>query len=155
MVRWSYTLTEWLRGEGYLGVVGFDFVEYDEPRTRARQVLFAEVNPRINGSTFPLMLLRLLNEMQNQAGRPESLAFVSAVVKTGARSFAELHDKAGHLFYQPSTGVGAVPYTSALLPSGKYSVVVLGPSREAAAEMLAELQRAGSEAVTTALVTVP
>lgn len=153
MVRWSYVLAEWLRGEGYVGIFGADFVEYVDPSTGERRILFAEVNPRVNGSTFPLMLARTLDAAQRVARRPACPAFVSGTVTTDASSFAALYARAGHLFYRPATGAGAVPYLVGSPLDGKYSAAVLAGTRDAAVEMMAELQRASqSEPIASAVL---
>jgi hypothetical protein len=150
MIRWSRVFAEWLRDEGYLGVAGFDFVEYREPATGASRVLFAEINPRINGATFPLALLERLAHDRQAAGRPAIGAFVSASIETPARDFAELRARIDPLLYSPECGIGVVPYLSAMLPFGKYLAAVFGPSHGEVVRVLEEVQRASGGAVRAA-----
>lgn len=149
MVRWSRVFAEWLRGEGYLGVAGFDFVEYREPVTGESRVLFAEINPRINGATFPLTLLERLTHGQRAVGRPELAAFVSASIETSARNFAELQARIDPLLYTPESGIGVVPYLSTMLPFGKYHAAVFGSSHGEVIRILEDVQRASVGVVRT------
>ncbi len=140
MVGWARTLATWLRGEGYIGLVGFDFVEYTDPRSGRPKMLLAEVNPRVNGATYPLAVMERLNSVQQSLGQVTIAAFRSGTVETPARSFAELRDALGHLFYRAETGTGVIPYNVGCLEYGKCGVIVLGPSREAVAQMYAEIK---------------
>lgn len=144
MLAWARTLSEWLNTVSYVGVAGFDFVEYDDALGEARAFL-AEVNPRTNGATYPLRLRRRLNVAQREAGFPEIRAFVSGMIETEARTFRELCDNWDDRLFCPYTGTGLVPYVPGLLPHGKCGVVALAATREDAEALY---QEAGTAAET-------
>jgi len=131
MLGWARTLAEWLNTEGYVGVAGFDFVEYRDTLGEAHAFL-AEVNPRTNGASYPLRLRRRLNVAQREAGLPEIRAFVSGSIETQARTFSELRDSWDDRLFCRYTGSGLVPYVPGFLPHGKCGVVALAGTREEA-----------------------
>ena len=144
MLGWARTLAEWLNTVSYVGVAGFDFVEYEDAQGEPRAFL-AEVNPRTNGATYPMRLRRRLNVTQREAGFPEIRAFVSGMIEIEARTFSELRESwCDHLFC-PYTGSGLVPYVTGLLPYGKCGVVALAATREEAEDLY---QEAGTAAQT-------
>ncbi len=140
MEAWARMLAHWMRGQGYIGLVGFDFVEYRDPRTGGLRTILAEVNPRVNGGTYPLALRTRLNASASRAGRPEAPAFVSGTIETRARSFARVRAVMGHLLFDPDRGTGVVPYATGCLEHGKCSLVALSSSRLRAAELYGAAQ---------------
>jgi hypothetical protein len=144
MLVWARTLAQWLNTAGYLGVAGFDFVEYEDALGQPRAFL-AEVNPRTNGASYPLRLRRRLNVAQREAGLPEIGAFVSGMIETEAQTFSELRDSWDDRLFCRYTGSGLVPYVPGLLPHGKCGVVALAGTRE---EAEALYQEAGTMAQT-------
>jgi hypothetical protein len=140
MEAWARMLANWMRGQGYTGLVGFDFVEYRDPVTGGHRAILAEVNPRVNGCTYPLGVRARLNAAADQAGRPQAPAFVSGTVETKARSFARVKWAIGHLLYDPDRGTGVVPYATGCLEHGKCSLVALARSRLRAAELYGAAQ---------------
>jgi hypothetical protein len=137
MIGWARTMAEWLRDRGFVGFVGFDFVEYACPGGERRAFL-AEVNPRINGATYPLRLAARLNDTQREAGLPEARGFVSGVVETEACSFAELRDLWEGDLFSRSRGTGLIPYITGLLPYGKVGLVALAPTLQEAKRLYHE-----------------
>jgi hypothetical protein len=137
MVAWARTLAEWLRSAGFVGLAGFDFVEYIDQSGMPRAFL-AEVNPRVNGATYPLRLAGQMNAVQREAAFPEIGAFVSGTIKTSAGSCAELRDSMDGLLFSPERGVGLVPYVTGCLPYGKCGVVALAESSLEADELFRE-----------------
>jgi hypothetical protein len=135
MEAWARVLAHWMRGQGYTGLVGFDFVEYRDPVTGGFRSILAEVNPRVNGGTYPLAVRARLNASASRAGRPQAPAFVSGMVDTRARSFARVRAAVGHLLFDPDRGTGVVPYATGCLEHGQCALVALGPSRFRAAEL--------------------
>jgi hypothetical protein len=119
MDAWARMLATWMRSKGYSGLVGFDFVEYRDARTGGLRALLAEVNPRVNGATYPLAVRARLNEATARSGRPQAPAFVSGTVATGARSFARVKAAIGHLLFDPDRGTGVLPYATGCLDHGK------------------------------------
>ncbi len=140
MEAWARILATWMRGQGYTGLVGFDFVEYRDPTTGGLRAILAEVNPRVNGGTYPLALRARLNAAAGSAGRPEAPAFVSGTVETRASSFARVKAAIGHLLFDPDRGTGVVPYATGCLEHGKCSLVALAGSRLRAAELYGAVQ---------------
>ena len=143
MVAWAHTLAEWLRSAGFVGVAGFDFVEYLDPSGIPRAFL-AEVNPRVNGATYPLRLAERLNAVQREAGLPEIGAFVSGTIETRANSFAELRDSIDGLLFSTERGEGLVPYVTGCLPYGKCGMVAVAESSSEADELFREVEAAAS-----------
>lgn len=129
MVRWAGTLARWLRDAGYAGLVGFDFIEYADDRGQPRALL-AEVNPRVNGATYPLSLLERLGMS----------AFVSGTLNSELSTFVELRTILSDLLYLPGRRAGLVPYASGCLRQGRCPVVALAPTRREAAELYAEAE---------------
>lgn len=130
MLQSARTLAQWLQTEGYTGFVGFDFVEYFHPESGTRKHLLAEVNGRVNEATYSSFLIEHLNAVQMRRGRPFIQAFRSAKISTKVRSFAELREVCGHIFFNPETGGGAIPYNIGRLPYGRCDVALLGQSRK-------------------------
>jgi hypothetical protein len=143
MLSWARTLAEWLNTAGYVGVSGFDFVEYTDATGEPRAFL-AEANPRTNGATYPLRLRRRLNVAQREAGLPEIRAFVTGMIEVEARTFSELRASWNDRLFCPYTGSGLIPYVPGLLPHGKCGIVALAATREEA-EML--YREAGAAAI--------
>jgi Pre ATP-grasp domain len=140
MEAWARILAHWLRSQSYTGLVGFDFVEYRDPVTNGLRVILAEVNPRVNGGTYPLAVRARLNAAAGRAGRPQAPAFVSGTVQTRAASFARVKTVIGHLLFDPDRGTGVVPYATGCLEHGKCSLVALAGSRLRAAELYGAAQ---------------
>ncbi len=135
MEAWARVLAHWMRGQGYSGLVGFDFVEYRDPVTGGLRAILAEVNPRVNGGTYPLAVRARLNATARRAGRPLAPAFVSGTVDTRARTFARVRTAMGHLLFDPGRGTGVVPYATGCLEHGQCALVALAGSRLRAAEL--------------------
>jgi hypothetical protein len=125
----AWKLAEWLRAGGFSGLAGFDFVEYSSPQTGEREYFLAELNPRVNGVTYPKSLMERFSDRAGPGAPGCVRAFLSANVRTGARSFAELRTRYGHLFFNPAAGKGLFPYNTGCLANGKFSVAFLGRSR--------------------------
>jgi pre ATP-grasp domain-containing protein/pheganomycin biosynthesis PGM1-like protein len=140
MEAWARILATWMRSQGYAGLVGFDFVEYRDPVTGGHRAILAEVNPRVNGGTYPLAVRARLNAAAYEAGRPQAPAFVSGTVETRAASFARVKAAIGHLLFDPDRGTGVVPYATGCLEHGKCSLVALARSRLRAAELYGAAQ---------------
>jgi biotin carboxylase len=130
MEAWARVLANWMRRQGYTGPVGFDFVEYRDPVTGGHRAILAEVNPRVNGCTYPLAV----------RARLKSPAFFSGTVETRAASFARVKAAIGHLLFDPDRGTGVVPYATGCLEDGRCSLVALARSRLRAAELYGAAQ---------------
>ena len=130
MIQWATTLGEWLGDTGYTGIAGFDFVEYIAP-DGTRKAFLAELNPRVNGATYPLVVRERLD--------PAS-AFVSGTIGTEIGSFAELRERLPHLLYSREREYGILPYMTGCLAFGACGVIALAPSRFEAAELFAEAE---------------
>lgn len=142
MLSGARIMSRWLQAEGYVGLVGFDFVEYADARTGARRWLLAEINPRVNGATYPVAVLDHLQQAARRTGTPRPEAFVSGSVATSVRSFAELRDRCAGQLFDLRTGRGAVPYNVVCLEQGNCGLVVLGPSRGVVTSDYAALEAA-------------
>ena len=126
MEGWARMLASWLRREGYIGPIGFDFVEHRDRRTGGPAAFLAEVNPRVNGSCYPLAIRRRL---------APGAAFVSGNVRTGASGFSQVRSALGTLLFDPERGSGVVPYATGGLAGGRCALVALAGSRLRAAEL--------------------
>jgi len=116
-------------------LVGFDFGEYVNSGTGRCKHFLAEINPRMNAAAYPRALMEHLNRAQERKGGPYIEAFLSANITTKARSFAELEELGGRLFFTPETGEGVVPYNVGCFANGKFSAAILGRSRDRVVKM--------------------
>lgn len=135
IINSAQRMSKWLLTEGYSELVGFDFVEYCNPETGGLNHFLAEINPRTNAATYPRSLMEHLNTKQRQKGGPYIEAFLSVNIKTNARLFAQLRERYGHLFFNPKTGEGLVPYNIGCLNYGKFTSAIFGKSRNEVMEM--------------------
>jgi hypothetical protein len=126
MIGWAHTVARWLRDAGFTGMLGLDFVEYSAPDGNRRAFL-AEVNPRVNGATYPLALQQRLGG---------SSAFVSGTFDLDVSSFEELQSMLSDILYTSDRSAGIIPYATGCLRQGKCPVIALAPSREEAAELM-------------------
>jgi Pre ATP-grasp domain len=126
MEGWARMLASWLQREGYVGPIGFDFVEHRDRRTGGPSAFLAEVNPRVNGASYPLAVRRRL--------APRA-AFVSGTVRTDAGCFAQVRAALGTLLFDPERRTGVVPYATGGLSARRCAVVALAASRLRAAEL--------------------
>jgi len=140
MLDWSGRLARWLQGEGYTGMLGLDFVEYQNPVTGASRALLAEVHPRVDGGTYPLAILQRLNAARRDAGMGQSAAFVSGALEFRPTGFAAFRGAAERFFYTARSGCGMVPYQVSRMGEGRCGVVVLGGSRDEVLRAYGELQ---------------
>ncbi len=140
MEAWARILAHWMRGQGYTGPVGFDFVEFRDSLTGGPRALLTEVDPRVSGGTYPLGLRARLNAAAARTGRPPAPAFVSGTVATPAASFARVKAAIGHLLFDPDRGTGVVPYATGCLEHGRCALVALAGSRLRAAEVYGAAQ---------------
>ena len=108
MVEDALAIVAWMRDRGFTGRVGFDFVEHAGSGDGARHFL-TEINPRINGASYPLALLRRLATRARRRRARVPVAFRTAFVRVRAREFGELAELAGALLYDPARGEGIVP----------------------------------------------
>jgi len=130
MLASAAALAHGLGGLGYRGLLGFDFIEYRDPRDGGLRHALAEVNARVNAATYACAIRARLDVLAARAGRPRVRALRSAVVATRARSFGELARVLGPRLFDPATGRGVVPYNTGCLPEGECDLAVLGGSRE-------------------------
>lgn len=121
--------------EGFTGLMGCDFVEFDDPDGGGRDYVMAELNPRTNASLYAKALAERVGRREGGVG-----AWLSAGVRTGAGSFAEFRDRHGERFYRPGQRRGVFPYNTGCLRKGELSVVYLGGSREEVVRMYEEFK---------------
>jgi hypothetical protein len=132
MVRDALQLAGWLQQEGYTGPAGFDFIEWGPPS--APQYALCELNPRINGASYPLGLLDRLRG-------PGCGACLSVNLKTNAASFAQLREQLAGFLLQPGKSSGLLPYNTGCLRFGKFTGAFLAASPEDAEHAVAEVRR--------------
>lgn len=140
MIEDSLAIVTWMRRKGFTGRVGFDFVEHTGKEGRAEHFL-TEINPRINGASYPLALTRHLAALASRFAAPAPAAFLTANVRVRARDFDDLERLTRSLLYDPARGEGIVPHTVGALSFGKVGIACLGRSREAAEELRARFVR--------------
>jgi hypothetical protein len=143
MLDWSERLARWLQARGYRGLLGLDFVEYADPDTGEVRTILAELQPGMDGATYPHAIFQRLNVAQREWGRPESRAFVSGTLGLRPTSFALFRRAAEPFLYSPLTGRGMVPYHVSRLGEGRCGVVMLGGSRDEVLRAYGELQTWG------------
>lgn len=93
----SQKLVQWLQSAGYRGMVGIDFIVVP-----SGDVFIIEINPRVNTSTFPLVL-------SNQLGR--SAFELCTGLEVGSASQYDWIDvlSAADLLYSKERGFGLIP----------------------------------------------
>ena len=133
MTAAAFALSSWIAGLGFTGLAGFDFVEFIGARGTPDFVL-AEINPRINGATFPVILRERVNERRGSG--PEINAMLTAGIRTTARTFREVRRLCGSDLFDASTGRGIFPYYLGALPAGVLYAAFLGASLEEAQALL-------------------
>ncbi|HEX6104839.1 MAG TPA: hypothetical protein VFZ26_04605 [Gemmatimonadales bacterium] len=132
MEEWALAFAGWLRDAGYVGPLGFDFVEYRDPGTGRPRAVLAGVDPRRGEGSYALALSRSLGVT----------AFVSGVAAVRIPGFVRLRQALGGLLYDPDRGSGIVPYATGCLEQGRGPLVALGRDRLHASELLAKAQAA-------------
>ena len=141
MVEAGYRFSSWLRSEGFRGIVGYDFCEYVDRATGRPAFFLTEINPRVNGSVYPLFLKEYLGRT---ASRPIS-AFISVKwFQTAAGSFEDFEARFHHLFYTPEKAAGMVPYNTSTIRRGLVDLMFIGRTREEATMLLNAARRVES-----------
>jgi len=146
MIPVAQNLACWLQRRGFTGLAGFDFVEYVHPTTGRHEHVFAEMNARVNGATYPTFLIERLNAVQAGRSGPHIGAFLSTKTTTKATCFSEFQDMHGQLFFDRSTGRGIIPYNTGRLANGICDLVFLGRSRHDVEEMYRRFSDSGAPA---------
>jgi hypothetical protein len=132
-------ISRWLQEDGYRGFCGFDFGEYVDEETGGYDHFLSDINPRINASAYPKALMERLNREELDPGRPPIDVFLSANMKTNAKTFSELSRQCGPMFFSPRKGKGIVPYNTGCLEYGKFTAAILGKSWEEVLQIYDEL----------------
>ncbi len=121
----------WLRDRRITGYQSFDFCEYEQPGSGERQFFFAELNARVSASAYPTNLLQQLNVRFGKAPEREPWqAFRSMVVRTRAKSFAELRAAFEELLFDPRKAAGIIPFNVGMLRHGRFALVIVGRTTE-------------------------
>lgn len=115
MLNAARRLSEWLQSEGFRGIVGYDFCEYIDRATGKPSFFLTEINPRINGSVYPLFIQAQLAQAH---GQPID-AFLSVKwFRVNTCVFDEFEYKFKHLFFNPEKQAGLVPYNTSGIERG-------------------------------------
>ena len=139
MLEAGHRLSEWLQSEGYRGITGYDFCEYTDRATGGRNFFLTEINPRINGSVYPLFVQARLAQT---CGRPIE-AFLSVKwFEVNTHSLTEFRRKFERLFFNPGTMAGIVPYNTGTIGRGIVDLAIMGKNPEEAAGILAAAREA-------------
>jgi hypothetical protein len=132
MERWAIEFSEWLRGAGYVGLVGFDFVEHRDPVSGRADVFLTGAEPRAREATY-------IMAMRDGLGAG---AFVSGPVTTRLRGFARVREALGSVLYDPDRVSGIIPYAGGCPEQGRCPMVAFGGDRQHASELLGRAQAA-------------
>ncbi len=144
MIAAARRIAGWMARCGFTGRAGLDFVEPD-PGADAPPFFLAEINPRINGASYPIVLMDRLSEEARRRELPLPRAFRTHTVATEARDFGEIKRRLGDLLYDPGRGRGVVPYTVGGLAFGTIGMAAFANGVEAAMEIYEEAAlRAGT-----------
>ena len=137
MIDASFRFADRLTRAGYSGWLGFDFIEY----TIGGEVrwAFAEVNPRANGSTYPVVMLQRLAAAARASGRPAPRALATNRTPAQACSFRELRTRLGDLLYDPARGSGVLPYATGALREGVCRHAAFAATPEEADQLLSRI----------------
>lgn len=114
----SQRTAQWLQSQGYRGLVGLDFIV-----TSNQEVFIVEINPRVNTSTFPLILSHQLgvHAFKLMTGLP-----------TQSVGFAELESLVGSdLLYDQHRKEGIIPLMIPTKDRPVCDVMVFANTREA------------------------
>ncbi len=124
-------LARWLAANGYVGPVGIDFIETVDPSTGNAAHLLAEINGRINGSTYVLALWSRINQVRHARDRKPIDAWISNTnISVQNCSFGKLCDRLGKHLYTHSSSRGVVPYNTGLLKHGIMNAAIFADSIE-------------------------
>jgi hypothetical protein len=118
-------IVSWMRRRGFSGRVGFDFVEHAGLGGEPAHFL-TEINPRINGASYPLALLRRLVALAIRLQAPAPAAFRTGWVSVRASEYGELASLSRSLLYDPARGEGIVPYSVGALAVGHVGIACFG-----------------------------
>jgi hypothetical protein len=153
MIEDSIAIASWMRKRGFTGRVGFDFVEH---RAGGRTVHFlTEINPRINGASYPLALLGRLADLARSRGARAPAAFQTGYVGVVADDFGELARACDSLLFDPAQAEGVVFYSAGFLTHGKVGIACLGSTAEAVHALRERfVQRVGADPMAYAPVEV-
>lgn len=139
MIEDALAIAAWMREREFTGRVGFDFVEHAS--RGGPDHFLTEINPRINGASYPLALQRRLAALAEQRHASAPMAFGTAYVRVRTKAFGDLADRARALLYDPARGQGVVPYSVGALPLGNVGIACFGRTREAVEELQQEFLR--------------
>jgi hypothetical protein len=137
MVEDSLAIASWMRRRGFTGRVGLDFVEHRAGGRPAR--FLTEINPRVNGASYPLTLLGRLDQLARERDAPAPEAFRTGYLRVRVRDFGALSQSCDSLLYDPAQGEGVVFYATGLLSRGKVGAACLGRTLEAVEKLQAKL----------------
>ena len=134
-------LARWLGTNGYRGPAGFDFIETVDRAGNATHLL-AEINGRINGSTYVLALCARINQLRRARHRAPIDAWISNTnLRVERCAFAQLRDRLGEHLYTHASARGVVPYNTGLLRHGIMNAAILAGSVEESESIERELVR--------------
>ena len=123
----SIKIAEVLRKEGFCGYGGVDFMETLPGDNISRRYYFLEINPRVNASLHPLVVMRKLNEMQRPQGNPEVRTFLDLSFPVrAATSFSTVRGLLERDAFEPKTGCGTILYSPVLMNAGSLLLMLLG-----------------------------
>lgn len=134
MLEDSLRMARWMHAKGFGGRVGFDFVEHDGSTEPG--YFLCEINPRVNGASYPVELVARLGELAAELGAPAPRAFVARFVAVDAASYPEVEERCEFLLYDSGRGEGIIPHTTGGLEYGKLGVTSLADTRPRAEEIL-------------------
>lgn len=113
----STRIAEWMRGQGYRGIVGIDFIV-----TVDGGVFIVEINPRVNTSTFPLLMSKRLG-----CGAFRLVTGLGADGLEQGMGFAQLTELLGDdVMFDDGRGCGVVPLMMPRVGRGVLDVMVFG-----------------------------
>jgi len=132
------TIAHWLHNAGYRGMVGIDFIISPN-----QGVFIVEINPRVNTSTFPLLLKDRLGA--------SAFRLITGISTPGIDGHAGIMDLIGEdRLYHPSRGAGVVPLMIPSVDRAVLDVMIFGSQLEQVAELsddlLIQFDGIGSEA---------
>ncbi len=139
----AVVLGRWLAGNGYRGPAGVDFIETVDRASGNAAHLLAEINGRINGSTYVLALWSRINQVRRARHSAPIDAWISNTnLRVKHCGFAQLRDRLGERLYTHATTRGVVPYNTGMLRHGIMNALILAGSVEEAEDIERELTRA-------------
>ncbi len=136
----ALTMCRMLHARGLRGPLGVDMMQIEANGSELPGLAFAEINGRMNASSYSFALFEGVNVRRQEALRPPAGAWISRHdTPVMASHFNALREQLGDLLYAHQRLRGVIPYNTGLLQVGLVDLLLLAPSTEEALELEREV----------------